>query len=147
MKIETNNWFEVIVRYDKASEGGQQHKSVKEQYTFSANSFGDAEEKALKNLAYLTSGALEVVNINPAPYNEVFMSDETKDNLFFIVKVEIPAIDASSKEKKMSKTYLVQADTLETARKNTDTVLNDSVVDYSYKTITKSKTLDVFEVE
>lgn len=143
MKIETNNWFEVIIRYDK-DVGNGRHKSVKEQYTFSANSFGEAEQKALKNLASLTVDTLEIANINPASYNEVFLSDETKDDIFFIVKVERPTTDAAGKEKTISQTYLVQANTLEAARKNTDTVLNGSIIDYSYKTITKSKTLEVF---
>lgn len=144
MQIKQGKWFEVIVRYDKDGENGNR-KSVKEQYAFNVASFGEAEVCAIEQLAPLASGAFDVVNINPAPYNEVFLTSEA-EGVFFIVKIEVATVDEShGKEKKTVQTYLVQAATLEAARKNTETVLNDSLVDYSFKTITKSKTLEVFD--
>lgn len=145
MRTRTSQWFECFVRYDKMMEDGVQ-KKVTEQYTLDALSFGEAEDRITKEMSHYISGEFEVKNINPAPYGEIFFSDIDSDDKWYKVKLAFITIDEKTeKEKKSKVTYLVQAGSLEQARKNTEEVMNGTAIDYEFVSVTETKILDVFE--
>lgn len=145
MRDVSKRWFETIVRYDKTMEIGEV-KKVSEVYVVDAIAFGEAEERITGILTEHTSGDFDIKNINPAPYSEIFFSDNKADDKYYRVKLAFITIDEKTqKEKKSKVTYLVQAGSLEQARKNTEEVMKGTMIDYEFVSVTETKILDVFE--
>ena len=147
MRSVQKRWFETIVRYDKVMESGET-KKVSETYVVDAITFGEAEESIAEEMKPYISGDFDIENINPAPYSEIFFSDKDTDDKYYRVKLAFITIgERTQKEKKSKVTYLVQADSLEQARKNTEEVMNGTMIDYEFVSVTETKILDVFEKE
>ena len=145
MRSVQKRWFETIVRYDKTMENGQE-KKVNETYVVDALTFGEAEERIAEEMKPYMSGDFDVKNINPAPYSKIFFSDKNTDDKYSRVKLNFITIDEKTETEKKSKvTYLVQANSLEQARKNTEEVINGTMIDYEFVSVTETKILDVFE--
>ena len=145
MRSVNKRWFETIVRYDKIQEDGEK-KKVNETYVVDAITFGEAEESIAEEMKPYMSGDFDIKNINPAPYSEIFFSDKDTDDKYYRVKLAFITIDErTQKEKKSKVTYLVQAGSLEQARKNTEDVMNGTMIDYEFVSVTETKILDVFE--
>lgn len=145
MRSVYKRWFETIVRYDKTMESGEA-KKVSEVYVVDAITFGEAEESITREMRHFIDGDFEVKNINPAPYSEIFFSDRETDDKYYRVKLDfITADERTQKEKKSKVTYLVQAGSLEQARKNTEEVMNGTTIDYEFVSVTETKIFDVFE--
>ena len=144
MRSVNKRWFETIVRYDKTMESGET-KKVSEVYVVDAITFGEAEESITREMRHFIDGDFEVKNINPAPYSEIFFSDSETDDKYYRVKLDFITVDErTQKEKKSKVTYLVQAGSLEQARKNTEEVMN-TMIDYEFVSVTETKIFDVFE--
>ena len=147
MRDVNKKWFETIVRYDKTMEDGEV-KKVSETYVVDAITFGEAEESIAEITNSYATSEYEIKNINPAPYSEIFFSDKDTDGKYYRVKLAFITIDEKTQEEKKSKvTYLVQAGSLEQARKNTEEVMNGTMTDYEFVSVTETKILDVFEKE
>lgn len=147
MRSINKRWFETIVRYDKTMEDGEV-KKVNEVYVVDAITFGEAEESITREMRHFIDGDFEVKNINPASYSEIFFSDNETDDKYYRVKLDFITVDErTQKEKKSKFTYLVQAGSLEQARKNTEEVMNRTTIDYEFVSVTETKILDVFEQE
>lgn len=147
MRDVNKKWFETIVRYDKVMESGET-KKVNETYVVDAITFGEAEESVAVIAKSYASGDFDIKNINPAPYSEIFFSDRDSDDKYYRVKLAFITIDEKTlKEKKSKVTYLVQANSLEQARKNTEEVMHGTMIDYEFVSVTETKILDVFEKE
>lgn len=147
MRSVQKRWFETIVRYDKVMESGET-KKVNETYVVDAITFGEAEENITRVLDSYISGEFDIKNINPAPYSEIFFSDKDTDDKYYRVKLNFITIDEKTQiEKKSKVTYLVQANSLEQARKNTEEVMNGTMIDYEFVSVTETKIMDVFEKE
>lgn len=145
MRSVNKRWFETIVRYYKTMENGG-IKKVNEVYVVDAITFGEAEERIAEEMKPYMSGDFEIKNINPAPYSEIFFSDKDTDDKYYRVKLTFITIDEKTeKEKKSKVTFLVQANSLEQARKNTEEVMNGTMIDYEFVSVTETKILDVFE--
>ena len=145
MRSVNKRWFETIVRYDKTMESGEV-KKVNEVYVVDAITFGEAEESITREMRHFVDGDFEVKNINPAPYSEIFFSDKDTDDKYYRVKLAFITIDETTqKEKKSKVTYLVQAGSLEQARKNTEEIMNGTMIDYEFVSVTETKIFDVFE--
>lgn len=145
MRTSTAQWFEIIVRYDKTMEDGQQ-KKVTEVYTVDAMTFGEAEKRITEEMGHFISGDFSVKNINPAPYGEIFFSDQDKSDKWYKAKLQFITIDEKKgKERKSNVCYLVQASNIENARKNIDGVMRRTTLDYAIASIVETKIMDVFE--
>src|SRR5574344_2735129 len=129
MRAKTAYWFEVTVCYLKQMEDGTE-KKANEIYTTDAMSFGEAESRALKELKTRVRGGIEVKNINPAPYKEVFFTDDETGDHWYKAKLSFISLDEESgKEKRSNTTYLVQADTFAEALRNVEHFM-DGASDY-----------------
>ena len=147
MRDVNKKWFETIVRYDRVMESGET-KKVSETYVVDAITFGEAEESIAEIANSYATSEYEIKNINPAPYSEIFFSDRDTDDKYYRVKLAFITIDErTQKEKKSKVTYLVQAGSLEQARKNTEEVMNGTMIDYEFVSVIETKILDVFEQE
>lgn len=145
MRNRTSTWFETKVRYEKMQEDGMQ-KRVTEQYVVDALSFTEAESSIIENMKPCISGDMTVLTITRASYGEIFFSDKEADDKWYKVKLQFTTLDDKTEKEKHSYIYyLVQASNIELARKYIDEVMQGTMIDYQFKTITETITMDVFE--
>lgn len=146
LRSRTSTWFECKVRYEKTQEDGSD-KLVNELYVVDALSFTEAEASIIDNMAVYVSGELKIANINPANYNEIFFSGNDDDDLWFKARLAFITIDDKNKEKRTYVNYLVQAKSIERAKRYVDEVMGETIIDYELKSLSETKIFDVFEHE
>ncbi len=144
LKSHTARFFEVIMRTKEIQEDGLE-KMVKKTIVVDAVSFADAEAKAIQEMAQYV-GDIELVNINPAQYGEVFTSDNAKDDRFYKCKISLFSIDERTSKKKRAKVvYLVQAGSTNTAQACIDNeVMGGSLTDFEITSISDTPIIDAF---
>ena len=144
MKTKFSKYFEVKIQYQKFLENCKE-KKVTEQYVVEALSFTEAESRIIKEMTPYISGEFDVVSEKIAPYNEIFLSDNSTDDKWFVSKVSFITIDEkTAKEKKQTFRYLVQARTSELAMDYTKEMFSHGMSDYSIDSVQDTPTLDVF---
>ena len=144
MKTKFSKYFEVKVQYQKTLEDGKE-KKVTEQYVVEAMSFTEAESRIAEEMLPYTDGDLDVVSEKIAPFNEIFLSDNSTDDKWFVSKVGFITLDEkTAKEKKQTFRYLVQAATSELAMYYTNEMLSHGMSDYIIDSVQDTPTLDVF---
>lgn len=146
LRSRTSTWFECKVRYEKTQEDGSD-KLVNELYVVDALSFTEAEASIIDNMAVYVSGELKIANINPANYNEIFFSGNDDDDLWFKARLAFITIDDKNKEKRTYVNYLIQAKSIERAKRYVDEVMCEAIIDYELKSLSETKIFDVFEHE
>ena len=143
MKQIPGTWFEVKVRYEQTQEDGM-NKMVTETYVYKAEDFGEAYDKATKDMSTSISGEFEITAMKIAQYKEIITQDERTEEKYYRVKVNLIILDEKTqKEKKIACYYLVNADSVEKARKYTDTALSDTLIDYVIEAVQEAKIIDV----
>lgn len=144
MKTKVSKFFEVKIQYQKMQEDGKE-KKVTEQYVVEAMSFTEAETRIAEEMLPYTDGDLDVVSEKIAPYNEIFISENSTDDKWFVSKVGFITLDEkTAKEKKQTFRYLVQAATSELAMDYTKEMLSHGMSEYSIDSVQDTPTLDVF---
>ena len=102
MKSKVSKFFEVKIQYNKMQEDGKE-KKVTEQYVVEALSFTEAESRIAEEMLPYTDGDLDVVSETIAPFNEIFISDNSTDDKWFVRKVGFITLDEKkAKEKKQT---------------------------------------------
>lgn len=145
MRSRTATWFECKIRYEKTMEDGLP-KKVNEVYVIDALSFSEAEERIIEEMSPYISGEFEVVDVNIAPYREVFFADDNIADQWFKAKLSFITIDErTNKEKRTSMMYLVNAGNISSAINNIDDVMSGTMIDYVTTSISATKIFDVFE--
>ena len=144
MISRVSKFYEVKVQYQKMQEDGKD-KKVTEQYVVEAMSFTEAESRITEEMTPYIDGDFGVVSEKIAPYNEIFLSDKSDDDKWFISKVGFITLDEkTAKEKKQTFRYLVQAATSELAMDYTKEMFSHGMSDYSIDAVKDTPTLDVF---
>lgn len=140
MKSKTSVWFETKCRVERTGDDGMA-KKMTEQYAVEAPNWTCAEADITGELA--PYGEFEITDIGKAKYTEVFFSDKAEDDKWYKCKVQFITIDEKTEKEKRSNTvYLVQAATLEGARKAIDGELC-SLMDYTIIGVVETGILDV----
>ena len=143
MKQISGTWFEVKVRYKQTQEDGTE-KMVTETYVYKAADFGEAFDKAVKHMSTYTRGEFGITAMKIAQYGEIVMQDDRTEEKYYRVKVIFITLDEkTNKEKKTACHYLVNADSVEKARKYADTILSDSMVDFVIEAVQEAKICDI----
>ena len=147
MISRVSKFYEVKIQHQKMQEDGRE-KKVTEQYVVEALSFTEAEARIIEEMTPYISGEFDVVSEKIAPYNEIFLSDRTDDDKWFISKVGFITIDEkTAKEKKQTFRYLVQAATSELALDYTKEMFSHGMSEYCIEAVQDTPTLDVFLYE
>ena len=142
MQEKVSIWFEVTLSYRKLQEDGTE-KKVSEVVVVDANSFTEAEKRALQEMGDIVRGGVEIKNINPAPYKSVFF-DEADREKWYRAKLSFISYDeAAGKEKRTNSTYLVQADTFAQALRNVESVMR-GCNDYVTANICETRIMEVY---
>ena len=143
MKQISGTWFECKVRYEQTQEDGTE-KMVTETYVYKAEDFGEAYDKATKDMSTSISGEFEITAMKIAQYKEIITQDDRTEEKYYRVKVNLIILDEKTqKEKKTACYYLVNADSVEKARKYTDTAFSDTLMDYVIEAVQEAKIIDV----
>lgn len=146
MRAKTAKWFETTVRYERQGGEDAEQKKVTETYVVEAFTFGETEEAVTREIEPFVSGEFEVKNVSPASYGEIFFSDSGTDDKWYKAKLSYITLDEkTSKEKKTSVNYLVQAASFNGAVKNIDEAMKGGIGDYQIANISETKIMDVFE--
>jgi hypothetical protein len=145
MRSRTADWFETKIRYEKTMDDGMQ-KPITEQYVVDALSFTEAENSIIEEMSTYISGEFKITGIKPAPYHEIFFSENANDDKWYKTKLQFITIDEKSeKEKRSNINYLVQASSLQGAVKNIDEVMGGTMIDYIIASIVETQIMDVYE--
>lgn len=145
MRSRTAKWFETKVKYEKLMENGLL-KSVTEPYVVDALSFSETETKIFEEMSAYLSGDMQITDIKPATYKEIFFSDVDTDDKWYKAKLQFITIDEKTeKEKKQNIYYLVQANTLQKGVKAIDEIMGKTMIDYTIASISETSIMDVFE--
>ena len=143
MKQIPGTWFEVKVRYERTQEDGM-NKMVTETYVYKAADFGEAYDKAAKDMSTFISGEFGITGMKIAQYGDVFIQGEITEEKYYRVKVNFIVLDEKTyKEKKIAQYYLVNADSVEKARKYTDTALSQTMADFIIVSVQETMIIDV----
>ena len=148
MEARTAQWFECKIKYEKTMEDGLQ-KSVTEQYVVDALSFSEAEKRITEEMSAYIGGSFEVTDVKKAAYKEVFFDDgDNWSDRWYKVKLDFITLDEKTEKEKRSRvTYLVNAESLKSAFRNTEEVMNGTMISYEAASIAETKFMDVFLYE
>lgn len=143
MKSVTYIWFEVKARYEQTQEDGMV-KKVTDTFVIAASNFAEAYTKGCEYVeSNLTIGDYDIIGEKIASYKDVVFSDYTMDDKFYRVKVMFITLDEkSNKEKKIPCYHLVQASSIEKARKYIEEAYSDSMTDYTINEVVETKIID-----
>ena len=143
MKSVTYTWFEVKARYEQTQEDGMV-KKVTDTFTIAVDDFAEAYTKGCEYVeSNLTIGDYDIIGEKIASYKEVFFSDNTMDDKFYRVKMMLITLDEKSgKERKTPYYHLVEASSIEKARKYIEEAYSDSMTDYTINEVVETKIID-----
>lgn len=147
MRTKTSNWFEIKMRYDKVHEDGYE-KKVTESYVVEALSFGEAEKTAMEFLGSYVSGEIQVVNINPMKFQEVFFNEQESCDRYYKAVLQFITIDEKTEREKHTQVYyLVQASSFDNCKDTIRTIMDGTMIDYQIASVSETKVIDVIEHE
>ena len=147
MRTKSSIWFEVKLRYDKVHEDGYE-KKVTESYVVEALSFGEAEKTAIESLGGYVSGEIQVVNINPMKFREVFFNEQESCDRYYKAILQFITIDEQTEREKHTQVYyLVQASSFDNCKDSIRTIMDSTMVDYQIASESETKVIDVIEHE
>ena len=101
MRSRTAKWFETKVKYEKLMENGLL-KSVTEPYVVDALSFSETETKIFEEMSAYLSGDMQITDIKPATYKEIFFSDVDTDDKWYKAKLQFITIDEKTEKLKQT---------------------------------------------
>jgi len=142
--VKSAKFYECKVRYEKTLEDGYQ-KKVAEAYVVDALSFTEAEKRVIEEMSAYINGEIEVTAIKIAPYKEVVFSGKAEHDKFYRVRCDFIVFDEkTNKEKKTAIDYLVQAASVESARKNLEEAMKGTMIDYVIVSLVETHIEDLF---
>lgn len=144
MKSISGKLFNAKVSIERVKDDGLA-KQTKEDYVVKAVNFTDCEAKLTKELAEAENvkKTFDILAEAIAPFRDVFVFDEGE--IYYKVKITENWLDDYGNDKKMNTNYLVNAGSLEQARKNIVEALRNSMNDYTVAAVIETKILDVIE--
>lgn len=145
MRSRTANWFICKIRYEKTGEDGLQ-KKITETYVVDALTFTEAETRITEEMASYISGEFKIMNINPAPFAEIFFADSDAADMWYKAKLQFITIDEKTeKEKRSAVVYLINAGSFNGAVKSVGEVMGGTMINYVTAKVEETPIMDVFE--
>ncbi len=138
-------WFECTVQFEKQLENGKL-KKVKESYLVDSITFGEAEERIIKEAQDFISGEFEVAAVKKENISELFRGEE--EDPWFKIKVSFITLDEVSGSEKYSKfTMYLQCKSIDVVIDALAEKMKGSMADYIVNSITETKIVDVFDYD
>lgn len=139
-------FYECKVKYQREVGDGKVQKTS-DTYLIEGVSFGDAETRTLEEVKpfILPGQEVEMKSIRKVSINELLPNEN--GHYWFKAKVYLITVDENQgKEKKVTTTILVQDVDMESAYKAVDTLMKNSITDYSITNIQETTIVDVLRI-
>ena len=147
MRIKTSEWFEVKFQYEKTLENGNE-KKVTELYVVDAISFSEAEAKIIEKMESYGGTETFIKGISRSQYKQIIFDERDSADKYYIFKLGFITLDENNgNEKKTTVTFLVQAASIDEAKKSMTEMMKDTMSDYVIQAIAETKIMGVFEHE
>ena len=101
LKCNSGNFYVVAVSVIEDKDG--EVKKVRKTIVVEATSFGDAELKASDSMSDYSVGDVEVLNITPAAFSEVYSSCDSDDDKFYKGTVDYITMNENTGKPKKTK--------------------------------------------
>lgn len=138
-----SKYFECGVRYGKVMDDGSQ-KRITELYIVDAISFTEAETRIIEEMAAYGTD-FDVVSEKITNLSFVVTSNDTTDDKWYKVKVNIVTVDEKSgKVKKLPAYLLIQAKDIDTAKKRLEKYMSGTMADWECEAVAETKIVDVY---
>nr|DAY23054.1 MAG TPA: protein of unknown function (DUF4494) [Caudoviricetes sp.] len=146
--MSMNKWYLCKVSYERQTDSIGM-KKVTESYLVDALSFTEAEERVIREVtAFVSMGALEVVNIRRMKIAEIIGAENDQADTYFKAKVEFISIDeASGQEKKSPAVMVVKAQNLKAALLLVEEVLEQTISNAQISKVEEFPILDIYTYE
>ena len=146
--MSMNKWYLCKVSYERQTDSIGM-KKVTESYLVDALSFTEAEERVIREVtAFVSMGALEVVNIRRMKIAEIIGAENDQADTYFKAKVEFISIDeASGQEKKSPAVMVVKAQSLKAALLLVEEVLEQTISNAQISKVEEFPILDIYTYE
>lgn len=139
------NFFEAKVKYIKIDEATGKEKKVNASFLVDAVSYTEAEQRMYKELEQMVSGEFDIPAMKKANYTDVFFTPSDIETNWYKCKVKFIFIDEQAgKEKKVTNTMLIQANSSENAFVLINERLYDMTVDYDIVGVNETNIEEVF---
>ena len=143
LRSRSDRFFLCKVATREMQEGGMEKKVIR-QYAIEAADWAEAQHRTEEYLAGY--GDLEIKDIKPSPYAEIFFNDDDSADMWFSVKLEFISFNEyRNKENRTTHHYLFQAGSLDEANKIVGDAMRDTLIDYTKTEIRDSKIFEVVE--
>lgn len=137
-------YFEVGVRYQKTTENGQ-NKVVTEKFLLDAVSFTEAEKRITEEMQQYTNADMGVISEKITNISEVVTTEEDAADKFYKVKMNIITVgENSGRERKTPQVIIIQASSVDDARKRFDTYIKGWLTDVTLEAVSETKYMDYF---
>ncbi len=137
-------YFEVGIRYDKTMEDGSVRK-VTENYLLDAITFTEAEARVTEEMSAYVSGDMQVVTEKITNIAEVVTTNDAVADKYYKVKYSILTVDErSGKERKQAQYIIIQAASVDDARKRYEQYIRGSMMDLILEAVSETKYVDYF---
>lgn len=139
-------FYECKVKYQREVGEGKVQKTT-DTYLIEGVSFGDAENRTLQEVKpfILPGQEVEMKSIRKVSINELLPNEN--GHYWFRAKVNLITVDENAgKEKKVTTVILVQDVDMESAYKAVDTLMKNSITDYSITNIQETPIVDVLRI-
>lgn len=111
-----------------------------------ALTFTEAEARITEEMASYISGEFKIMNIDPAPFAEIFFADSDAADMWYKAKLQFITIDEKTeKEKRSAVVYLINAGSFNGAVKSVEEVMGGTMIDYVTAKVEETPIMDVFE--
>ncbi|TVZ51403.1 DUF4494 domain-containing protein [Dokdonia sp. Hel_I_53] len=138
-------WYECKVKYRKFDEASGTQKVKTEPFLVDAISYTEAESRITEEMASYISDSeeIKITNIKVANFAEIHPFENA--DRWFKSKISLIAFDEESgKERKTNQYLLVQANDVKEAFENTESIMLDTMGEYTIPAVSESAIMDVF---
>lgn len=145
MATANNIWYNVKTRYIGTTEAGIT-KAITEEYLTAALSFTEAEKKTSETaLAYGHREEFDVIAMSRTKFSEIVYGDKEADK-WFKCKINTSIIDEfGGREKKISISFCVNADSALEAHHTLDKHLKKTMMFYTVEQVDETKIIEVIK--
>ena len=145
MATANNIWYNVKTRYIGTTEAGIT-KAITEEYLTAALSFTEAEKKTSETaLAYGHREEFDIIAMSRTKFSEIVYGDEEADK-WFKCKINTSIIDEfGGREKKISISFCVNADSALEAHHTLDKHLKKTMMFYTVEQVDETKIIEVIK--
>lgn len=135
-------WFKCVAQYVKIDDDGRERK-VSEAYLIDAVTYTDAEARIIQQLATMVRGEFVIKQITQTNIAEIFPRED--GGTYYTGKISIVTIDErAGKEKRITESFLIEAQDFKHALKAFETGLSYILVPYEITSLAVSNIVDVF---